>query len=1166
MDPSEELASPAAMKELIQYFETHGRLLDRQDLSEESALQASRDVTSFVSCIRFNGVPILPPVMTNSRVDEVRQDRHNAVFKEKRLKARQRKHLMEVANQLVENTESREPSSGTRSGRAGSARLPIDRPPVLKPVVTSAWASIAASGGTESSVQSTESVSAMGASSVANTFATAEQGQEDFGLQTLDSMCSDFMSLEETLPTDFNGVPLTSVRQQKISHDLMRMSKILKVKDFNSTSGSDVSELPLSEYVGDSKSGESVRNGTTSALDNVSASFFHESQDTVVEVTPETTTENNTSGFVDHSMDGSPVETSSPGDGHFSGGGSDNTSGMSSANTTGTTDSHRSSRSSPRSLKNNTVHFASFVTEYIDTSASLSSENITVVKKKLPADQVAKNKQGGKEETASATNKEESLSEEGLLNNVSLAESDSPVTPTTNPSNLPFQQYAKVDPSSSDKENDAKQANKMSGSGTNSKSSQKSAVNVSHSGGGNSVTDSQGSSRSDGTVRTSGSSNSTLIEDAATAASRDSTNSLPLNIVESRDDDSSGKEKSKAAAGVPTRKPKKLPPEPPQETYQPPSRQLRVVNSKTAANQSGAATEGYRKGHVRRGSYTLSEPSPALVRSQATTQSGGDGETKNPQRKLNYEDEEDQTKLLNIRPQPVVPSEPESTGKAEHINKYLSQVQLISSEDVTASQVSMDSVHQSAASGQVQNSLSLMQSITLSQASVSSAAGGEAVQQFESLQHNLLHHQQKELEELFIQQRREQMALQAEIEEHNQRMKEQQEFLVSNAPENIKVQSQSNDGELSPDSNTGDQTNVKRFNFPTPKRTQINLHGQRIAGGAVSPGQLMLDTSVSSSSPKVRRPVLRSPVKFLPGRRNSGRVLVPPEAYEPEMRVKFEKLTAAGRGFLTRCLLQSDKVQELVKTIKDTREFAFSFQSETPIRKGNLSNQDRTLLERIVAQLQAALLDIHEIFFDTPVIEQMGLIEQTRLNTREKRLKSSTDESVRGSVPRISTATLKAQERRRRAQEAESTVFGASSARPRTAPASSNSPRSNVSVDLSGPLKRHYQFLLAKARKPAAMHAAHLAHQSHQHPQASGARPDTSRSEKARPQTAPERPTSARPKKPVSVPAASSNVFTSENAQSKLNIRVKQPSQQPTLPVSSKQTNKPSKTSSKSWR
>ena len=528
---------------------------------------------------------------------------------------------------------------------------------------------------------------------MANTFAMAEQGQgqEEFGLQTLDSVCSDFMSLEEALPTDFNGVPLTSVKQQKISLDLLRLSKILKVKDFNSTGGSDVSELPLSECAGGLRLEDKVRNGGTSALDNVSGSFFHESQDTVVEVTADNATENTTSGFIDNSTEGSPAEMSH-GDSNFSGTGSANTSGMSSANTTGTTDSHRSSRSSPRSLRNNTVHFASFVTEYIDTSASLSSENITVVKKKLPAEQAAGNKQGGKSDAsaaaASAQADRENVENEGLLCNVSLAESDSPATPTPPPNqpNLPFQSYAKADPSSSDKENDAKQANKMSGEGMTSsglKSAHKaaSAAGVLQTESSASVTDSQGSSRSDATAATSESSNSTLIEDAAAAASQDSTNSLPLNIVEPQEEGSMEKESEKNSGVVPTRKPKKLPPEPPLGAYQHQSaRHIKAGNAKDSVSQGRDGSEGQtHKGHVRRGSYTLSQPSPALVRAQAVTGGGGEmagGESAATQRRLNYADDEDHTKPLNIQSNPMVPCEPESTGKAEHINKYLSQVGL----------------------------------------------------------------------------------------------------------------------------------------------------------------------------------------------------------------------------------------------------------------------------------------------------------------------------------------------------------------------------------------------------------------------------------------------------------------------------------------------------------
>ena len=38
-------------------------------------------------------------------------------------------------------------------------------------------------------------------------------------------------------------------------------------------------------------------------------------------------------------------------------------------------------------------------------------------------------------------------------------------------------------------------------------------------------------------------------------------------------------------------------------------------------------------------------------------------------------------------------------------------------------------------------------------------------------------------------------------------------------------------------------------------------------------------------------------------------------------------------------------------------------------------------------QLQAALLDIHDIFFEIPVGERMALIEQTRMKELEKRVR-----------------------------------------------------------------------------------------------------------------------------------------------------------------------------------
>jgi hypothetical protein len=44
--------------------------------------------------------------MTNNRREEMRHDRHSAAFKEKRMRARQRKHLMAVASSIVENADA----------------------------------------------------------------------------------------------------------------------------------------------------------------------------------------------------------------------------------------------------------------------------------------------------------------------------------------------------------------------------------------------------------------------------------------------------------------------------------------------------------------------------------------------------------------------------------------------------------------------------------------------------------------------------------------------------------------------------------------------------------------------------------------------------------------------------------------------------------------------------------------------------------------------------------------------------------------------------------------------------------------------------------------------------------------------------------------------------
>ncbi|XP_060071510.1 uncharacterized protein LOC132551385 [Ylistrum balloti] len=200
-----------------------------------------------------------------------------------------------------------------------------------------------------------------------------------------------------------------------------------------------------------------------------------------------------------------------------------------------------------------------------------------------------------------------------------------------------------------------------------------------------------------------------------------------------------------------------------------------------------------------------------------------------------------------------------------------------------------------------------------------------------------------------------------------------------------------------------------------------------------TPKQSLTFNNHSTPTPKVHKPVLRSPVKQPSLPVSDQHVIVPDYATNAKLKRCFDRVSACAKGYLTRRLLRTEKVQEVLKTIKDTKDFAWQFQAETPIKRGDFSNSDRHLLDRIIAQLQAALLDIHEIFFEIPVWERMSLIAQSRQAKEERRLRESTGtrSSVSSSHPRISSATLKAIERKRKQEEE---VAMSVDSRPRSAP------------------------------------------------------------------------------------------------------------------------------------
>ncbi|NWW45912.1 CP110 protein, partial [Pedionomus torquatus] len=137
------------------------------------------------------------------------------------------------------------------------------------------------------------------------------------------------------------------------------------------------------------------------------------------------------------------------------------------------------------------------------------------------------------------------------------------------------------------------------------------------------------------------------------------------------------------------------------------------------------------------------------------------------------------------------------------------------------------------------------------------------------------------------------------------------------------------------------------------------------------------------------------------------------QVFSPEIQMKFEKITAVAKGFLTRRLLQTEKLKHLKQTVKDTSTFLKNFQSEAPLKRGNVSAQDASLHERVMAQLRAALYDIHDIFFTIEASERMNILRHDREVRKEKMLRQM--DKVKSPRERVtlSTATQKSLDRKK---------------------------------------------------------------------------------------------------------------------------------------------------------
>ncbi|XP_060222943.1 centriolar coiled-coil protein of 110 kDa isoform X2 [Meriones unguiculatus] len=135
------------------------------------------------------------------------------------------------------------------------------------------------------------------------------------------------------------------------------------------------------------------------------------------------------------------------------------------------------------------------------------------------------------------------------------------------------------------------------------------------------------------------------------------------------------------------------------------------------------------------------------------------------------------------------------------------------------------------------------------------------------------------------------------------------------------------------------------------------------------------------------------------------------QVFSPELQAKFNKITAVAKGFLTRKLMQTDKLKQLRQTVKDTMEFIQSFQSEAPLKRGIVSAQDASLQERVLAQLRAALYGIHDIFFVMDAAERMSILHHDREARKEKLLRQM--DKMKSPRVALSVATQKSLDRKK---------------------------------------------------------------------------------------------------------------------------------------------------------
>ncbi|XP_062593195.1 uncharacterized protein LOC134254674 isoform X2 [Saccostrea cucullata] len=951
--------------------------------------------------------------------------------------------------------------------------------------------------------------------------------------ERLDSL-SDFTSLDNcnSLPEEFAGMPLSSVRQQQISHVLVKLSQCLNIQDTMSTlsstvsSGHDTAEI-RQQITDQILASAGIKPGSVQAQQFLNqyniqqGSSENPTDDSSVsnaQTPPSYDSSNVSSEPISSSSGGNRTHTSTASNSIMSSGGS--ASGG----------QQQSRRLSPKGGKSK-VHFSSFLTE-ISTSASQSLEGRISVRKmditpqnsprvsvdtvdglqtidsqeKLKLKIVPKNSSdlglgsGPQVDYINITEEPESM-----LSKVALSPETSESSPGTPKDifskGLPFHGYGnEPEHNTSDKENEFKeksmvgtsegfvQTNISSSSHVDTQDIVKESVKSDEGSQCSTLKASQDLLRSrESGVENTKSSASDLKSESQTSYSERNLGGIKSNQMGQQQIKSVSHDKNTSQHASVTQK-----------------------RTSSADTSCRAQTQGIRsKAEAKRAQLTSQQgqhASPAVLPAESHEFVSSGAASKGPssrsaQKRLDLDVERNNGYTGSHAQNFSLDTSTEQEGKAEHIQRYLTHVQ----SQRGASPVNTGIPPEMAPIGTPADITAAIQSFTSSLQSLENMSEEELLhiqaEHFDKIRKFLVEQQRQQLEELFVIQRREQMELQNDIASYQNNLRKQAEFSnisylsnstqlnqpnLEHSPENNAAYNMGQPEEpfnISHISHHGNTAGVDNYHNTQPKQFAYisspslyfnpkdrDNNSDISTFSRATPKQSLQFVNHSTPSPKSFKPVMHSPVKQPSSARHSKPVRIPEKAFDDDMQPCFDRVSACVRGYLTRRLLKTEKVQEIIKTIQDTKQFAYSFQAETPIKRGVFSHQDRDLLDRIIAQLQAALLDIHEIFFEIPVYERMALIAHSRQLLEEKRLRDSNNvrSSVSTSQPRVSSATIKAMERKRKANETE--VAG--NLRPQSAPAETTVSRHpaaqahNQSIDFSVPMRRHFQSLLSRALKP----------------------------------------------------------------------------------------------------